>query len=66
MFRGLPQLIKNLLFSEKEFNHYDFNINILSDQKPSFKNRIELAECIKSEKNQLTDEEIAELEALYF
>jgi hypothetical protein len=38
-----PQLIKNLLFSEKEFNHYDFNINILSDQKPSFKNRIELS-----------------------
>ena len=38
-----PQLIKNLLFSEKEFNHYDFNISILSDQKPSFKNRIELA-----------------------
>jgi aryl-alcohol dehydrogenase-like predicted oxidoreductase len=30
------------------------------------KNRIELEECLKSEETKLTDQEIIELESLYF
>ena len=37
-----PRLIRKRLFSENKFNHYEFKINILSAQNPSFENRIEL------------------------
>ncbi|MDA9904850.1 aldo/keto reductase [Hyphomicrobiales bacterium] len=61
------ELAKKWDLSPSDLAHrYTLSVPGVSSVILGVKNRIELAECIKSEKNQLTDEEIAELEALYF
>ena len=66
-FKSVLDLAKKWDLSPSDLAHrYTLSVPGVSSVILGVKNRIELAECIKSEKNQLTDEEIAELEALYF
>tara|TARA_B100000768_G_scaffold113052_1_gene104714 strand:- start:2934 stop:3590 length:657 start_codon:yes stop_codon:yes gene_type:complete len=61
------ELAKKWDLSPSDLAHrYALSVPGVSSVILGVKNRIELEECIESEKNKLTKKEIAELEALYF
>ena len=61
------ELAKNWGISPADLGHrYALSVPKVSSVILGVKNRIELEECLKSEETKLTDQEIIELESLYF